>query len=271
MTIYTIRAGFTITLGSTVYQGGNQIDLTPEQFELHKHKLEGAEATVLPIVLAPRSISSNPITFDDRSSNIVNGNQNADLQSGITAIDQRLDALQMREFTLSSGNRVVTGPAFNLTPNVGDRWNEQTAGGARIEDWYWNGTYWLSNQIFSVQNNDRATSFNIDSPLAVSNMTANFYLTNFKLEYAAYGTQNTSNYWQLILYRISNTNGYTALNINDTINTTAGVYFTFDNTLNTHINIAAVNLKTFVYVAQRTGNPGQMIFTSTLYYQKARI
>ena len=41
MTVYTIGVGFTITICDIIYMGGEVVDLTDEQFELHKHKLEG--------------------------------------------------------------------------------------------------------------------------------------------------------------------------------------------------------------------------------------
>ncbi|MEM7756570.1 MAG: IPT/TIG domain-containing protein [Cyanobacteria bacterium P01_A01_bin.40] len=47
--IHTIRPGFTITLEDTIYVGGEEVNLTDEQFELNKHKLEGVESTVIPI------------------------------------------------------------------------------------------------------------------------------------------------------------------------------------------------------------------------------
>ncbi len=94
MTIYTIRAGFTITLGSTVYQGGTQIDLAPEQFELHKHKLQGVDSTVLPIIFPPRSSTSSQITYNDTAANIVDGTTAASLQSAIVSIDSRIDAIE---------------------------------------------------------------------------------------------------------------------------------------------------------------------------------
>lgn len=49
MAVHTIRPEFTITKGSIIYIAGDQVDLTEAEFELHKHKLEGTESTVLPI------------------------------------------------------------------------------------------------------------------------------------------------------------------------------------------------------------------------------
>ena len=46
MAIYTIRPGFTITIPSGTYTGGQDVDLAPEQFEANKHKLEGVESDV---------------------------------------------------------------------------------------------------------------------------------------------------------------------------------------------------------------------------------
>lgn len=47
--IHTIRPGFTITQGLVTYVGGEEVDLTAAEFELHKHKLEGVESSVIPI------------------------------------------------------------------------------------------------------------------------------------------------------------------------------------------------------------------------------
>lgn len=41
MAVYTIRSGFTINLNGSIYQGGEEVELTDNQFKLHKHKLEG--------------------------------------------------------------------------------------------------------------------------------------------------------------------------------------------------------------------------------------
>ena len=38
---YTIRPGFTITLPSGTFTGGQEVELTPEEFEANRHKLEG--------------------------------------------------------------------------------------------------------------------------------------------------------------------------------------------------------------------------------------
>lgn len=49
MSVYTIRPEFSIQLGQIIFSGGEEVDLTDAEFELHKHKLEGVEATVIPI------------------------------------------------------------------------------------------------------------------------------------------------------------------------------------------------------------------------------
>ena len=46
MAVYTIRPGFTIAIDSTVYQGGDSVNLSDEQFLLHKHKLEGVGSNI---------------------------------------------------------------------------------------------------------------------------------------------------------------------------------------------------------------------------------
>jgi hypothetical protein len=65
MTLYTIRPGFTIRLGSNIYLGGQQVDLNPFEFQSNKHKLEGVEKSVLPLNLGSNSgqITNFSLTF----------------------------------------------------------------------------------------------------------------------------------------------------------------------------------------------------------------
>lgn len=119
MTIYTIRANFTIALGSTVYQGGDQIDLSNEQFELHKHKLQGVDTTVLPIVFSLKSSTSSEISFDDSTANIVDGTTTANLQSAIATLDSRLDAIEGNAGN-NSGKTVLDGDTTFYVDAAGD-------------------------------------------------------------------------------------------------------------------------------------------------------
>ena len=47
MAVYTIRSGFSINLLGTIYQGGQEIELSDLEFQLHKHKLEGVKDDVV--------------------------------------------------------------------------------------------------------------------------------------------------------------------------------------------------------------------------------
>ena len=48
MAIYTIRPEFVIDLDGTIFIGGEEVELTDAQFQLHKHKLEGIEDPPIP-------------------------------------------------------------------------------------------------------------------------------------------------------------------------------------------------------------------------------
>ena len=51
---------------------------------------------------------------------------------------------------LFSPPRPIRQQAQPSSPTVGTRWDELTAGGLPTYQWYWDGTYWLSQQLFRL-------------------------------------------------------------------------------------------------------------------------
>lgn len=89
MTTYTIRLGdFSITKDGNIYAGGDEVDLTIEEFYLHKHKLEGVESTVEPIDFG---IGNN------------NGSNNGD--NNVVVVD----SFPAPHFSSVSPNKIVAG------------------------------------------------------------------------------------------------------------------------------------------------------------------
>lgn len=50
MSSYIVRPKFTIVKNDVIYTGGDSVELNDEEFEWHKHKLEGIESDVKPVV-----------------------------------------------------------------------------------------------------------------------------------------------------------------------------------------------------------------------------
>ena len=133
--IYTIRPNFTITKAGTVYTAGQQVDLTEAEFGQHKHKLEGVEASVLPIAFSLTSSTTANITFDDRTCNLVNGESNANLQSAIAALNSRLDAIEGNPGTTSGRKILTTDTTYYVDRALGNDTNsgEQSSPFATIK------------------------------------------------------------------------------------------------------------------------------------------
>ena len=114
MASYTIRQGFTITQGAITFVGGESVELDENEFNLHRHKLEGDYVTVEPIFLVGNIdrinnaiadlIDSAPETLDT-------------LKEAADAIDESVTRIEILETTLSIetyGEEAIYDPTLNM-------------------------------------------------------------------------------------------------------------------------------------------------------------
>ena len=135
MTLYTIRPNFTVILGSNTYTGGQQVDLNEQQFEFNKHKLEGVESDVVPLVF--NSDVSFPLS--DTTSALV----------GTENIDEAIALLSQQQLNLDAEKKIGSiSPAQLPNPlpaaNAGEFFLFNADGIVRID-----------GKQYEVQKNDR--------------------------------------------------------------------------------------------------------------------
>lgn len=152
---------------------------------------------------------------------------------------------------------------------TGDRWLD-----ASNVWWFWNGTYWLSEQIFQ--------SVLIGSSITVTTTFGafyppsgyNVYLIDLLAAAVFVATQDTtSNYWQFQLDRVNNANPSVFTNIStisaNTLTVSSNyVAASYVATINTQIDLTALNVKLFRFVCNKVGSAGTLgQFTATIRYR----
>lgn len=143
---------------------------------------------------------------------------------------------------------------------TGDRWYDTTN-----NIWlFWNGTYWLSEQILSsvVSGNSITVTTTYGAFQPPSGYNA--YLVDLQVAAVFVSTQDTSsNYWQIQLDRANNANPTVFTNIT-TINcntlTVSSNYqaANFSATINTQIDISALNVRLFRLSLNKVGSAGAL-------------
>lgn len=172
------------------------------------------------------------------------------------------------DFVPSGVSPVATTPKDR--PVVGSLWTKITTTGQFVENWYWNGTYWLSVQKYTTTVNiEAAVSINLPLPILFD---SNLFLTSFVVAYRTNGNNNdATRYWNVQLQRVTISNSITGYDFISTQSQAPNVYFNTKTTLNLHLNVATTATKALIVNVERIGNPSPLRFNFLLNYQKAEI
>lgn len=297
MTLYTIRPNFTIWKNGVVYISGQQIDLSPAEVEIHKHKLEGIDSNVIPLNL-PSAIGN----YDDSVPNL----GASDWQEAIAALDTRLDLAeddfsslaaspantvkgrigssgivqdltkaQTKEF-LDLGQGYYKGVTpYPYTPVAGDIWEELDENNLFIKRWFWNGALWLDCELRSLN-----ASYN---PAVTS--TANPYIQGLDTNYDVFAedfvvrayVQNNNDanrYWSFGAY-FEFAIGGAAGNLFSPLISTQGLsnqtYHLLKKTINAqYLTVSSFPISNFRIAVTRVGTPGGMLGSAFLTYRLVR-
>jgi hypothetical protein len=150
---------------------------------------------------------------------------------------------------------------------VGRTWIEPTASGG--ETWIWNGTYWLSSQVYKESINTTSGNttysmvFDLDPAYNIFFLNA---IATINCTVAATATIN----WSWNIARINSTGAASTLVSGNNIGQAATTWQTFKNTANVHVNLAATGAVGLRYLDTRTGNISKA-GTISFCYRKARI
>lgn len=148
---------------------------------------------------------------------------------------------------------------------AGDRWLDTTE---RL--WfYWNGTYWLSEQIYAplVQEPTSITGATLTYPILPISSAYDIYLLDYRVSGNG-GSHDGSNYYTIFLSRVSSALAVT--NIDSIVSASGG--FNSKNDLNTHLDVSALDALFLSVRAVRTGTtPTLGSFAATIRYRLAKL
>jgi hypothetical protein len=169
--------------------------------------------------------------------------------------------------------QVYRGPAPYPYPLVVGRvWEELSGTGQFLQRWFWNGTYWLSEQEYGEFATVNAISATATARLTPSSdFTSNLFLTRIYGSLIVNGTSSATQYWTLQLVRAAVNN--TTTNIGTALNTqslTGSTNLKLTSNLNFHLDVSATNLGCFQATITRFSNPGTLSGSFVLFYRKAR-
>lgn len=174
---------------------------------------------------------------------------------------------------LPDGRRIFaqgTVPAANMK---GDRWIES---GSDVE-WFWNGSYWLSTQLFQyIVSWDDVSIGDIaiprDYPAEISaSVQYDLFLLDFSGLIFFTDADTNSNYWDLQLRRedasgsasvIATLSGQGAASGNNVLKKTA---------LDTHLDLSSIDVKKLVFVSIKTGSPSNLFAGAVVTYRWAHL
>lgn len=160
-------------------------------------------------------------------------------------------------------------------PNVGDTWEELDVTGLWIEEWFWNGTYWLSNKLsqynsyISITNPYSANPYYWDFSLAAN---TNIYLKRVVMSVLMSTPGSATNKWTWNLSRRAINDSNTAIVTFENQNPNANTWAQILTPVNQHINVAATQAAVIRLTEVRTGtNSNVKTNTFRIEYHKARI
>lgn len=169
------------------------------------------------------------------------------------------------------GNRVTVSDTAPVSPATGDRWYETSGGLLKyIWHWAWNGTYWLSPQMYWTSG-FVGLAANTDSYFPID-PNFNYYFSTWRTNHYILTTNNASNYWaSTIVRKLSNDSNTTITSVDTSGLSPNGWSRSADLAITTHVNVSATSAYLFSLRHTRTGSPGALSTTVQIAYHYARI
>lgn len=162
-----------------------------------------------------------------------------------------------------------------VNPAFKQYWIEVSSGGLFINEWFWNGTHWLSKQIIvlSCPLAFGASTSGSAGLTPFSNLNYNIFLIEYSLKLRIDSINNNTNYWNLNFVRFNN-NGIPT-NINggsfSTINELPNVEIKTTLSINTFLDLNSIWVQYFGTNYTKVGTPGALRLAASFSYRLARV
>lgn len=183
--------------------------------------------------------------------------------------------VQGQLFKINSKNHYRgVAPYPVATPNIGDTWEELGATGLWIESWFWNGSYWLSTNLyecrqFILSGNGTHGSFPNTCDFAL-NLNFNVYLQEFIVSVFQTTAGTATDYWEWTLNRTATPNSPVAIATLNSIGVLSSRMTVISMPLNFHIDVVATAMSTIKIIETRRAGNSAVLSTVKFAYRRAR-
>lgn len=284
---------------------GLQIALNDKASSIHQHQIyeisglqsilnNKAELSHLhqidEIEILEEALEGKANSYHIHSLNEINGLQNElDLKAqyfhshnilNIEGLRQELDERNARIASLESRLNVLIQQQFTDSrtppnnPSKGALWRERDANNLVLGQWFWNGSYWLSLDLFKADYSNLYIPYSQNPTGLALPVYYNIFIERFVVgfEFQGGNINDNSNFWNFVIHSVKGA-GATPLLM---LSTQAASYYQYQNlTLINNskifINVFGQQLNNFSFQAYTTGSPsGLGRFSVTLEYRHAK-
>ncbi len=144
--------------------------------------------------------------------------------------------------------------------------------------WYWNGTYWLSVQLFTFTSIELGISADSTvgyfAPEISETVQHDLFFVDMTFCYYINGANTGANYYNVIFERrdaTSPTPTVTTIETNSTVDRGASVWFTEQFPIGVHVDLSAVTVRAFSITTDEQGTAGTLTGNATVTYRWAHL
>jgi hypothetical protein len=162
-----------------------------------------------------------------------------------------------------------------VNPIRGYFWTEIDGNGDLVQEWFWNGTYWLSSQTHFFEISDTSVGTNTVNfyfaPPRVGEY--NLFLLNYFCSYRFTGTSDANNKINLTFRRNNFSNTNTVISIFDStgFGDVPNTNYRKVNVLNLHQDPNALEIAQYIFTRQISGTISPTVVSQKVSYRLARI
>ena len=166
--------------------------------------------------------------------------------------------------------KITCADAAPSAPTADDLWYETDTNIL----WFWNGTYWLSKELYDYGMSFTAVSATTAAYFGIEPIQAaqhDIYFVDVTASLFIDTTNDGSKFWTATINRLSSANTPTAIGSCNTSAISASAWTVVKATLNTHVDLSAVDAKATQISVAKTSTPGDAYGRVDFTYRLAHL
>lgn len=158
-------------------------------------------------------------------------------------------------------------------PRLNQYWIEISSGGLFLNEWFWNGTYWLSSEVFAgIYHQSLVISVTgVIAHIVFEDFGHNVWLLSNRVKMVLGTTNDSLNYWSFVFRRSNGTTHTTIPSTQiSTITSAPNSHVRLVSNINSHVDVTDLKVVFFRSEAVKVGNPSNVTCWPSFDYRLAR-